>query len=192
MRYDGAVNRLGLATLIGIGIGCGPQVEISDSAEDGTEGAASTSTSTTRAGDDEPPNTTTPPPPPPNTTTPPPSATNTTTPPPGTTSPPPPSTTGPVDTGMFDTGDSSGTAGCIPQMLDCPSSCGALYDCGVEAGCMFSGDPVERQAFVDNCVLNPLCDAAAPAVNTCDCAGTVQTFQGLSPEFTEVCDNGFG
>ena len=96
-----------------------------------------------------------------------------------------PTTTSPEDSTGGD------TSSCEPAMKTCMQACEQLYDCGVEDGnCMFTGDDEEKKTFVDNCVINPLCDASAAAVNECDCAGTITVIKGLYPEFTDSCDNG--
>ncbi|MBL4683934.1 MAG: hypothetical protein JKY37_05050 [Nannocystaceae bacterium] len=92
-----------------------------------------------------------------------------------------------MDTMMVDSG---GTNSCQPVDKTCPQACSQLYDCGVEAGCMFTGDAAEKMAFTAGCEANPLCDASAAAVNECDCAMTVATISSLSMDFTDSCENG--
>jgi hypothetical protein len=83
--------------------------------------------------------------------------------------------------------------------VDCVAVCGALYDCGVEnMNCMgFSGDPAEKQLFIDGsnmdgcastCASQPF---LADLVDPNDCAGTISTLKGASGDFAAVCDGGF-
>lgn len=92
-----------------------------------------------------------------------------------------------MDTMMADSG---GTNSCQPVDKTCAEACSQLYDCGVEAGCMFTGDADEKMTFTAGCEANPLCDASATAVNECNCAATVETIKSLSTDFTDSCDNG--
>lgn len=104
--------------------------------------------------------------------------------------------TGTATTPATDTtpADSSGedTSSCEPPMFtECMPACEAVYDCGVESGaCMWSGDDEEKKTFVDGCVANKMCGLLAPAVNTCDCAGTIEIISGLSADFAMSCEMG--
>jgi hypothetical protein len=60
----------------------------------------------------------------------------------------------------------------------------------------FSGDPAEKLAFVGDdatgCVLT--CNqtpAVINLINPDNCGQTIQTLKGVSPDFADVCDNGF-
>jgi hypothetical protein len=103
------------------------------------------------------------------------------------------STGGSSNGGGPSTGGSGGAA-----ELTCETGCGILYDCGAEnMNCMgFSGDPDEKTAFVGDadggCIQT--CNEQAALLNLIqpdNCAGTIMTIKGVSPDFAEVCDNGF-
>jgi hypothetical protein len=103
------------------------------------------------------------------------------------------STGGSSNGGAPSTGGSGGSTA-----LTCAEACGVLYDCGAEnMNCMgFSGDPAEKEAFVGDdmggCIQT--CNEQAALINLIqpdNCAGTVMTLKGVSPDFAEVCDNGF-
>jgi hypothetical protein len=87
--------------------------------------------------------------------------------------------------------DSGDTSSCMPVEKTCMQGCEQLYDCGVEnSNCMFTGEADEKTAFVDACIVNPLCDTLVNLVNECDCAATVMTISGASTDFADSCANG--
>lgn len=76
----------------------------------------------------------------------------------------------------------------------CQLACPLLYDCGVEDGnCPgFTGNPSEKQLFVDvclnTCASNP---ALAGVVDPNDCSGTVAVISSVDATFDNACQNGF-
>ena len=96
-----------------------------------------------------------------------------------------------TDGGGGATNGGGGAGGGNPE---CPGACEALYDCGVEdMNCMFTGDPAEKEAFVEGCI--PGCNDNAVLIAVIDpenCAGTIATVKGASEDFAASCDNGIG
>jgi len=90
---------------------------------------------------------------------------------------------------------SSGATGGAGGGPSCEDACGQLYDCGAEMmNCPgFSGDPAEKMDFVTGCVTSCMMQMALIGlVDPKDCAGTVMTISGVSADFKNVCENGFG
>ena len=82
---------------------------------------------------------------------------------------------------------------------NCDQACSALYDCGLQSDangmqlCQgFTGAFREKSQFVmdcvDTCNTNP---ALLGLIDPSDCRGTISTLKSLSPDFSDVCDNGF-
>jgi hypothetical protein len=100
------------------------------------------------------------------------------------------------------TGGSGGTttqggggSGGAPVELTCETGCDVLYDCGVEdMNCPgFSGDPMEKDAFVAGCI--ETCTEQMALLNLIqpnDCGATVDTISMVAADtFGDVCQNGF-
>lgn len=108
-----------------------------------------------------------------------------------------PSTGGGENGGGPSTGDAGG-----PAALTCADACSLLYDCGVEGeNCPgFTGDLAEKAAFVgdetggciqwcnDQPALINLVEQDDPGDN---CESAVATLKSVSPDFADLCDNGF-
>jgi hypothetical protein len=100
---------------------------------------------------------------------------------------------GPITTVTSGTGTTSG------GFSDCDAACSALYDCGLQGGsdgmklCPgFSGNAMEKAQFVDGCVT--ACQdmpALLILIDPSDCAGTITVLKGASPDFADLCANGF-
>jgi hypothetical protein len=56
----------------------------------------------------------------------------------------------------------------------------------------FSGDPMEKQAFVGGCIQTCSQQMALIALtDPSDCQATIATLSGVSVEFADLCTNGF-
>ena len=112
-------------------------------------------------------------------------------------------TGGGISTTTTGTGGAGGADPCalgVPDPINCPTACSALYDCGALvcdglAACQFSGSVADKATFVGDanggCI--QACTAQMAVINLVDpsdCATTIETFKGISAEFTDLCDNG--
>jgi hypothetical protein len=108
------------------------------------------------------------------------------------------SSSGGSSTGGSSNGGGPSSGGGGSAELTCETGCAILYDCGAEnMNCMgFTGDPTEKATFVGDadggCIQS--CNEQAALLNLIqpdNCAATIMTIKGVSPDFADVCDNGF-